>query len=339
MIKNEAGKYDAIDLLKFIGSILIFALHLNLFSGSPINTGIQLLARWCVPFFFITSAFFLFGKAENGKIPPSRLTAYVKRVLLLYLSWFVINIPAVIYTRIISAGAFSLRTYLYFIKNILLSSAYKGSWYLLSSAFSAVLIYLLSKKLSNRMILLCTLPLYLICAASSVYGKLLPGTVFSVLRFLYFPLNIFGGCFYFAIGKYLADNRRLISCIKKHAAVLLTIFSFAAFCAEVVFAKAMGWSYSTDASLCVALVGFSFVILGLKTSIKIKNSLALRKMSTIIYCAQGNILLLGRALKKTGLVSNDLLYFLIMSLVMAATVTVVLLLQKKVKLKALRYLT
>ena len=84
--------------MKFIASAFVFSMHfeaLNDFGNANFLLG--LLARWGVPFFFISSAFFLFSKSENGNITKSTLIKYVQRILKLYLFWFVVNLPYVIY--------------------------------------------------------------------------------------------------------------------------------------------------------------------------------------------------------------------------------------------------
>ena len=333
-------KYDTIDLLKFIGSILVFTMHLNLFLGTTANLAVQLAARWCVPFFFITSSFFLFKKADNGVIPAQKLKSYVKRILLLYLAWMIINIPSIVYMRIITNGVSSPLTYFNLIKNTLLSSSFTGSWYLAGSVFSAVVIYFLSKKLSSKAILICTFPFYLICVTTSVYGGVLNDSLSFVLKdMLCFPTNIFGGLFYFALGKFLAENHKKLKSISLLKICLLLGLAFAAYCAEVLLANKLNVLSSTDFALSTALTGFAFVLLGMNLNLKIKNSLVLRKASTIIYCAQGNVLLLNGATKKLLHISNDILLYCIMLFVMAVIVAIILLLQKKTNLRIFQYLS
>lgn len=333
-------KYDGIDLLKLIGSISIFTMHLGLFEGSTLNLVIQLLSRWAVPFFFIISSFFLFKKSENGSLSPEKLTLYVKRILFLYLSWMVINTPSIIYNHIIAEGGLSFNVLVNLLKSFLLSSSFTGSWYLLSSVFSAVFVYFLSKKLSNKMILICTFPLFLICALTSVYRNVLPNPLMILFgEVLFFPLNIFNGCFYYSIGKCVADNYNRIKNISKWYLIILLVFSYLAYFGEVYFAKSMNWLGSTDVSLFMPLVGLAVTLLGLSLTIRINNSVLLRKMSTIIYCAQSNILLIGGALRKAVQIDKGVLYYFIMCFIMAIVVLIVLLLQKKTKWKTIQYLT
>ena len=333
-------KYDTVDLLKFIGSILVFTMHLSLFMDTDIDLAIQISARWCVPFFFIISSFFLFKNSDKGRISAERLSGYVKRILFLYIAWFIVNIPSIIYTRIITKGIFSFATYLNFIKGALLTSTFTGSWYLMGSVFSAVLIYLLSKRFSNRFILLFTFPLYLVCVATSVYGNILPKAVSAILmNTLCFPLNIFGGCFYFAVGKHLADNYVKFKGLSKFKAFLFFAVSFAAYCVEVILAKRTNLLSTTDFAFSSVLYGFAFVLFGITLNINIKNGIVLRKASTIIYCAQGNVILLSNVIKKGLNIQNDILRYILILFLMSGIVAFVLILQKKSKWKFVKYLT
>lgn len=329
--------YDSVDLLKFIASILVFTMHLRLFTDTPVFSIIQVSARWCIPFFFIVSSFFLFKGSENGSVPSKKLGKYVKRILILYLVWTVINLPSIAFNYYIRKNTLSIDV----LFTYSISGTFFGSWYLLSTVFSAWLINLLSKKLRSKWILLLTFPIYLICVFSSVYGNLLPVSVSSILRnVLCFPLNFLGGCFYFAIGKYLADHHQKLQRLHKVGVCLLAMLSCAAYCAELMIADSFGLLYSTDVSFSVALFGLSFVLLGFAFSRKIKHHLSFRKMSTVIYCAQGNVMALRTVLiSKVFHGDHDILLMLLMLLVMAGIVLLVFLLQKKSRCKVFQYLT
>ena len=129
---------DAIDLAKFIASILIFSMHCALLSDyGNANLIVSLAARWGVPFFCICASYFLFRKSTNGNIDKSTLTKFLYRIGSLYLIWFIFNIPCVIIRRFYSKDLSSISTWLLFLKNSILSSTFTGSWYLTSSIFSA----------------------------------------------------------------------------------------------------------------------------------------------------------------------------------------------------------
>ena len=199
-------KVDSIDLAKLLGSILIFTMHCGALNDyDQLSMIPQLLARWGVPFFFLCSAYFLFSKSSNGNIEKSTLRKYVYRIGMLYIAWFIFNLPDVIYHRLYSKDLTALGTWLVFLKNTTLSSTFVGSWFLASCIFSAWFVYLLCKKIKTKTVLGITFVFYLLCVFTSAYYGVLLSGVEKVLTFLCFPLNIFNGCFYFALGKYIAD--------------------------------------------------------------------------------------------------------------------------------------
>ena len=67
-------KYNAIDIAKLICSFLVIAIHIKPFGATDnniliyINDGIQnFIARIAVPFFFISSGYFLYKKSSKNK--------------------------------------------------------------------------------------------------------------------------------------------------------------------------------------------------------------------------------------------------------------------------------
>ena len=87
--KQDQNIYDLIDLLKFVGSIMVFTMHINAFCDFQ-NIGLlfETATRWCVPFFFITSSYFLFSKSNGNNITFQSLKNYIKRIGLLYCVYF-----------------------------------------------------------------------------------------------------------------------------------------------------------------------------------------------------------------------------------------------------------
>lgn len=343
---NGAGKkrmkksLETIDLAKFIASILICALHLGIFSDyNHLNIIPHLLSRWGVPFLFICSSYFFYCKCDNSKIEKDVLYKYVRRIAMLYIVWLVFNIPHVVYARLWSKDLLAIRTWLVFIKNSILSSTFIGSWYLSSSIFSVLFIYVLSKKLQTKTIMKITFIFYLLCVFSSAYRGVLPSNISKVLLFFLFPLNIFNGCFYFSLGKYIAENRQTIlnKWNKKRSLIGFIIF-YLLFVAEIGLTKYFKILGMTDVTFSTALMAYTLFLFCLQTSIRISNSLLLRKMSIVIYCAQGNVLLVNRVCRTT-LKASSFLSSLISYIVLAAIFALVLYVQKKQKWKWTEYLT
>lgn len=153
-MSNIRKSYDIIDLLKLLASVLILAMHMSALSdfSEDINTYcLKLLARFGVPFFFVTSSFFLFSKGEENNITSKHLCNYIKRISLLYLTYFIVNIVWIIYSRIGFSNIFSISAWLFFIKNAVVSSTFTGSWYLVSCVFSSIVVYFYLKSYQHML--------------------------------------------------------------------------------------------------------------------------------------------------------------------------------------------
>ena len=334
-------QFDSIDVAKLIASILIFAMHCNaLGAAGPWHLALQLCARWGVPFFFLSSSYFLFSKEKDGNINEEPVKRYISRVFHLYLVWFVYNIPNVVYNNFYGRDLFSMSTWFTIIKNWMLSSSFSGSWFLVSSMFSAWIVYLLGKKYSTGKILLFTFVPYLLCALSSAYYGLIPESMSSVLEFLCFPLNIFNGCFYFAIGKYVCENKEKI-CNKFTfcSSTIISVIFYSLFIAEILFAKRASVLESTDCGLFLAPAAVFLFISCLKIKKEFPNHLLYRKLSTVIYCCQGNILSIRGFCATVLGVQNSALLFIFASVLVAVVCLMVLYLQKHTNWKWVKYLT
>ena len=90
----RSGNYNGIDLIKFICAIMVFTVHIAPFQegafplAGVLNYGLQNhICRLAVPFFFVCSGFFLFGKAEWNALPLDTLRSYCFRILRLIGTW------------------------------------------------------------------------------------------------------------------------------------------------------------------------------------------------------------------------------------------------------------
>lgn len=331
---------DAIDLAKFIASILIFSMHCALLSDyGNANLIVSLAARWGVPFFFICSSYFLFRKSTNGNIDKSTLTKFLYRIGSLYLIWFIFNIPCVIIRRFYSKDLSSISTWLLFLKNSILSSTFTGSWYLTSSIFSAWFVYILSKRFQTKIVLGITFPLYILTALTSAYHGLLPYQLSKILGFLVFPLNIFNGCFYFALGKYIAENQMdIIKTFDQTRSFVGFVFFYFLFIVEIYITKQYDILKSTDCAFSTAAMAFFFLLFCLQSNLTVNNGILLRKLSTIIFCCQGNVLLVNALLKqvfKTG----SIFAYLVSCFIVAIICVLVLYLQNRKQWRWTKYLT
>ncbi len=331
---------NSIDIAKFVGSVLIFAMHCKALGDYKYaSIALEIIARWGVPFFFISSSFFLFRKSVGGNVEKKHLQRYIFRIAMLYLCWIVFNLPSIYIIRLLKTDLTDLNTWLTFIKNSILSSTFTGSWYLVSCIFSAYLIYLLSKRFQTKTLLKITSAFYILCVFTSVYKGILPPQISNILIFLCFPLNIFTGCFYFSVGKYISENEQLlVKVFTKTKSLLLFLIFYLIYVMELIVAKHFEVFGSTDVAFSTVALSCTLFLFCIQIKINIKNSTLIRKLSIIIYCCQSNVLIFNGLCKKI-LGGYSIIAFIASTLVVTAISIAVLIIQRKSQWKFTDYLT
>lgn len=117
---------------------------------------------------------------------------YAKRILKMYLFWFIVYIPLIFYLRIyplIIENCDSLYILRSFIRDLLFSSTFPGSWYLIASVWCAFILHYLSKYISLKLILGISLLLYLLPLMSSAYYGIVTRNDFIYKFILFYEDN------------------------------------------------------------------------------------------------------------------------------------------------------
>ena len=350
-------RISTVDIIKLFASILIFSMHCVVFDDPLTNHVLELEARWGVPFFFTVSSYFLFSKCRRRRGRSRALKRYLKRIIVLYGVWAVYNIPNILHTWF-RDGVFTPETIASFLRGLVLSSSFTGSWYLVSCLFSAVVIYFLSKFLNDGVILAIAFVPQVLRTLYSMMGAAAPEDVTVALglldpqmaravlgfvgsfdwdgilgfaKFVHFPLNLMGGFFYFALGKFLADHEALIAkAIPVVCLVLLAISHFLFVASTQVFLS-HGTVVLTDYGFGLAIAATMIVILALRSDIQITpsdKSLVLRRLSTIIYCGQGNILIAKGPIADVLGLHSHVYEYLIACIMMVALCAFIMFLQR-----------
>ena len=94
---REPKNYNGIDLIKFVCAILVFTIHIPPFQGEVsglakyVNFGLQhFVCRIAVPFYFISSGFFLFRKMPPDKFDAEIVKSYCFNILRLLGTWHIL---------------------------------------------------------------------------------------------------------------------------------------------------------------------------------------------------------------------------------------------------------
>lgn len=259
--------YSGVDLIKFICSFLVVAIHIHpLSSFSPtLDYGIiNYVARLAVPFFLTSSGYFVFRKTELNDFSFEPSLHFVKKILRLYGTWILILFVGEIWHL----------------------------WYMEAAVVAVLLVSVLrSKKISVKYIVLISAILYIIgLLGDSYYGLIEPlnrihpvHLLFSAYRTLFGSTKngVFMGMIFVSIGMLFAY---VPIKMKEKYAVGGFIISMILLLGEVWMLKY--FDMPKESNMYVFLVPAVFFLFYIATHIKLKNEefcSALRVLSILMF--------------------------------------------------------
>lgn len=151
MISTSKKELREIDSIKFLMAIFVVAIHTHPFEGLNDNLFIRLwhvMENLAVPYFFITSGFFLFSKFKKEPDKSTHILtmkAYGKRIIMLYLYWTIIFLPITIW-GFLNNGNTVFNDFFLFLRGVILIGENYYSWplwYLLAMIYSLIFICIL----------------------------------------------------------------------------------------------------------------------------------------------------------------------------------------------------
>lgn len=152
MAAKKTRQFASIDLAKYVGALLVIAIHTFPFEDiSPTFNlfFISTICRLAVPMYFVISSFFLFRKFDRkpGHEEQNREAVIhsLKRLGILYLIWTVIYLPYTIWNY--AEAGFSLMGLLGWIRDFFLNGSYYHLWFLPALMLGEVIVaYLYSQR-------------------------------------------------------------------------------------------------------------------------------------------------------------------------------------------------
>lgn len=312
------NRMPAIDIFKWIASVLIIAFHIGPFEGISENAGFalsQVIARLAVPFFLVCSGFFFgktvkksFNNCLNSKECRDMFLKTSKKLFMMYIGWslfyLLLSIP-----NWIKTGWFSYKAFIdWFIAFFFLGSHYH-LWYLISTAISVLLLAFLSKVLNKKLIVLLIIILWLIGIMEYSYQSFLPDLFQFVFRICErFPV-LFSGIFrtfpLILLGIYIqiSSKKTLKFCILG-LCLSLALMIFEIFWLQSKGVEKFGYIFST---LPCAYFVFS-VVHYFDDIITKKNTLIFSKMSIINYCLHPAII---ETINSFAIIPNWLMFLVV----------------------------
>lgn len=318
MTKQET--YSGIDYFRMIAAVLIVAIHtspLASFSATGDFIFTRIIARVAVPFFLVTSGFFLISRYSYN---ADKLRKFIKKTALIYAAAIVIYIPINIYN-----GYFSEDNLLpKIIKDIVFDGTLYHLWYLPAAIVGAVIAWYLVKQWAYRKAFAVTLVLYIVgLFGDSYYGIAENIPSLNSFYHLIFQVSdytrngIFFAPIFFVLGGYISDNKDKLS-FKKSIIGFTTCFS-------LMFAEALTlhrFELQRHDSMYVFLLPSICFLFYFLMHFKGKNRAQLRTISLIIYIIHPFVIVLIRLFAKithlqNALVENSLIHYLLVCIISA----------------------
>lgn len=318
MTKNES--YSGIDYFRFIAALLIVAIHtspLSSFSETGNFIFTRIVSRVAVPFFFMTSGFFLISRYTCN---AEKLGAFIKKTTLIYGVAILLYIPINVYN-----GYFKMDNLLpNIIKDIVFDGTLYHLWYLPASIIGAAIAWYLVKQWAYRKAFAVTLVLYIVgLFGDSYYGIAENIPSLNSFYHLIFQVSdytrngIFFAPIFFVLGGYISDNKDKLS-FKKSIIGFTTCFS-------LMFAEALTlhrFELQRHDSMYVFLLPSICFLFYFLMHFKGKNRAQLRTISLIIYIIHPFVIVLIRLFAKithlqNALVENSLIHYLLVCIISA----------------------
>lgn len=326
MEKNRRDKsykgYTGIDCFRLIAALLVVAIHTSpLASCSETGDFIftRIIARVAVPFFFMTSGFFLISRYTRDAKP---LGAFVKKTAMIYGAAVILYIPVNIYN-----GYFKMDNLLpELIKDLVFDGTLYHLWYLPASMLGAAIAWYLVKRLDYPKAAAAAAVLYLVgLFGDSYYGiaKEVPclkgfyGLIFQVSD--YTRNGIFFAPVFFIMGGLIADKRSRPALGKS---ILGFLASFALMWGEGLALH--HFHLQRHDSMYVFLLPCMYFLFQTLLHFRGRRLLRLRTLSLLLYILHPMVILGIRLAAKLlhlqyPLVENSLLHYFLVCVISAAS--------------------
>lgn len=329
----SGGKsYRGIDIFRAVAAVLVVTIHtspLLCFSEAADFILTRIIARTAVPFFFMTSGFFVISRYSKG---CGKLLSFVKKTALVYEAAILLYLPINFYN-----GYFSQKNLLpNIVRDIVFDGTLYHLWYLPAAIIGAAIACGFVRKLGYGKALAAAVILYVIGLFGDSYFGL--SEQISAIRYLYariFELfdytrnGVFMAPVFFVLGGMFRDG--LIR-FKKSAAVCGLALSLVLMTAEALLLRRLGFPRFDSMYIC--LLPCSVFLFGTLLCVRGRRAKWLRDASLTVYIIHPMAIVFVRmAAKILGLrailVDNSLVHFAVVCAVSVTAAAAAGLLKKK----------
>lgn len=318
---NEKRYCIGIDIFRIIAALLVIAIHTSPL-GSLNETAdlilTRILARVAVPFFFVTSGYFLVSRySENS----DKLVGFIKKTAIIYAAAIAVCLPVNIYNKY-----FDMENLLpNMIKDMVFDGTLYHLWYLPASIIGAAIAWILVKKTNYKTAFTVGTLLYIAgLFGDSYYGISEKIPMLKVFYDLIFQISdytrngLFFAPIFFIMGGFISDSRKNISLDK---CICGFSVSFILMLAEAVILHSL--NFCRHDSMYIFMYPVTFYLFNFLLNFKGRQIKFLRTISLIIYIIHPLAIIAIRLFSKILglqkiLVENSILHFLLVCIVSAA---------------------
>ena len=333
---NKKEVYTGIDYFRIIAAFLIVAIHtspLTTYSDTADFILTRIVARTAVPFFFMTSGFFLVSEYNYNY---DKLKTFIKRTALIYGIAIALYIPVNIYN-----GYFVEDNLLpNIIKDIVFDGTFYHLWYLPSAIIGAATSWLLVKKFGLKWAFGATAALYIIGLFGDSYFGFSEQIPF--LKSLYTNLfelsdytrnGIFFAPIFFVLGGIISSKKWHLSLRNSLIGLAVT---FSLMLAEGLLLHK--WGVQSHDSMYIMLIPCMFFLFTVITYWRGRRNSTLRTSALIIYIIHPMMIIVVRGIAKilglqALLIDNSLVHYLVVGVASAVVSFIIVALKARIKVK------
>lgn len=305
-------EYDAVNVFKFFCALLVIAIHAKPFVNHFwLDAEIGLLTRFAVPYFFLSSSYFLFQKISrctSVKEKSNYYGAYFLRLLRFYLIWYIIfNVFDI-------AFGGSIHSVQWYIKQFIFPTNGSSLWFVSALLWASLIVYMLTLFVRKETVLVISIVfLGLGYMLSTLLGVTEDIGIVAFLNEKVTPvIGVQNGLFfafpYVALGSVMA-HQDIKKQHKKNAGLALLFFillGIESIVAVVCFRAPFTFIW-------LSALPMTYYIMRLTLTVELKSHPSfnyLRKMSTVIYAIHGLIIKLLIRMRVDQVDNNNVVLFL-----------------------------
>jgi len=324
---NRNRTYAGIDYFRFAAALLVIAVHTSpLLSYSETGDFVltRIIARIAVPFFFMTTGFFLISRYNYNS---DKLKSFIKKTSIIYGIAILLYLPLNIYN-----GYFSMDNLLpNIMKDIVFDGTLYHLWYLPASIIGAAIAWYLVKRVGVSFALIVTSTLYVVgMLGDSYYGFAEKIPFLQKMFELIFEVSdytrngLFLAPLFFVLGGIIADKTIKVTLQKS---IVGFVISLAFMLGEGMVLHHLG--VQRHDSMYIMLVPCMFFLFNALTYWKGQRMKALSSLTLIVYIIHPMIIVIVRMFAtilrmQSILIENSLVHYVVVS-VLSVVASIVLL--------------